>query len=80
MMTAQEEARRASLPSANLLHSPATFYRLFLSRQVGRSPAKAVAGTTDPEEAMRVLAEKRRMAREQREREEQERKEQEEKM
>ncbi|XP_059510237.1 MAP7 domain-containing protein 1a isoform X2 [Stegostoma tigrinum] len=44
------------------------------------SPAKTIAGTTDPEEAMRVLAEKRRLAREQREREEQERKEQEEKM
>ncbi|XP_060703267.1 MAP7 domain-containing protein 1a isoform X4 [Hemiscyllium ocellatum] len=43
------------------------------------SPAKTIAGTTDPEEAMRVLAEKRRIAREQREREEQERKEQEEK-
>ncbi|XP_072404692.1 MAP7 domain-containing protein 1a isoform X3 [Chiloscyllium punctatum] len=43
------------------------------------SPAKTIAGTTDPEEAMRVLAEKRRLAREQREREEQERKEQEEK-
>lgn len=37
-----------------------------------------MAGTTDPEEAARILAEKRRQAREQREREEQERKEQEE--
>ncbi|XP_078093851.1 ensconsin-like isoform X2 [Mustelus asterias] len=44
------------------------------------SPAKTIAGTTDPEEAVRVLAEKRRLAREQREREEQERQEQEEKM
>lgn len=35
------------------------------------------AGTNDPEEAARVLAEKRRQAREQREREEQERVEQE---
>ncbi|XP_067862510.1 MAP7 domain-containing protein 1a isoform X2 [Heptranchias perlo] len=44
------------------------------------SPAtKTIAGTTDPEEAVRLLAEKRRLAREQREREEQERKEQEEK-
>lgn len=42
------------------------------------SPAKPMAGTTDPEEAARILAEKRRQAREQREREEQERKEQEE--
>ncbi|XP_053089656.1 MAP7 domain-containing protein 1a isoform X3 [Pangasianodon hypophthalmus] len=43
------------------------------------SPAKPMAGTTDPEEAARILAEKRRQAREQREREEQERREQEEK-
>ncbi|XP_060725956.1 MAP7 domain-containing protein 1a [Tachysurus vachellii] len=42
------------------------------------SPAKPMAGTTDPEEAGRILAEKRRQAREQREREEQERREQEE--
>ncbi|XP_064206182.1 MAP7 domain-containing protein 1a isoform X1 [Anguilla rostrata] len=39
---------------------------------------KATAGTTDPEEAARTLAEKRRQAREQREREEQERRLQEE--
>ncbi|XP_078279396.1 uncharacterized protein LOC144606848 [Rhinoraja longicauda] len=43
------------------------------------SPARTIAGTTDPEEAVRVLAEKRRVARGQRELEEQERKEQEEK-
>ncbi|KAL7887252.1 hypothetical protein AOLI_G00049730 [Acnodon oligacanthus] len=42
------------------------------------SPAKPMAGTNNPEEAARILAEKRRQAREQREREEQERKEQEE--
>lgn len=41
--------------------------------------AKPMAGTNDPEEAGRILAEKRRQAREQREREEQERREQEEK-
>ncbi|KAK3558865.1 hypothetical protein QTP86_031988, partial [Hemibagrus guttatus] len=41
------------------------------------SVTKPTAGTTDPEEATRVLAEKRRQAREQREREEQERLEQE---
>ncbi|XP_010290963.1 PREDICTED: ensconsin [Phaethon lepturus] len=39
---------------------------------------KTSAGTTDPEEATRLLAEKRRLAREQREREEQERREREE--
>lgn len=40
---------------------------------------KPMAGTTDPEEASRILAEKRRQAREQREREEVERREEEEK-
>ncbi|XP_032083301.1 MAP7 domain-containing protein 1 isoform X1 [Thamnophis elegans] len=42
------------------------------------TPAKPMAGTTDREEAARLLSEKRRQAREQREREEQERREQEE--
>ncbi|XP_061846741.1 ensconsin isoform X2 [Colius striatus] len=42
------------------------------------APTKTSAGTTDPEEATRLLAEKRRLAREQREREEQERREREE--
>ncbi|XP_029475571.1 MAP7 domain-containing protein 1 isoform X4 [Rhinatrema bivittatum] len=42
------------------------------------SPSKPMAGTTDREEAARLLSEKRRQAREQREREEQEKKEQEE--
>ncbi|XP_061676934.1 MAP7 domain-containing protein 1a isoform X2 [Syngnathoides biaculeatus] len=41
--------------------------------------SKPMAGTNDPEEAARILAEKRRQAREQREREEVERREQEEK-
>lgn len=41
--------------------------------------AKPMAGTNDPEEASRILAEKRRQAREQREREELERRQQEEK-
>uniref|UniRef100_A0A3B3XMX3 Uncharacterized protein n=1 Tax=Poecilia mexicana TaxID=48701 RepID=A0A3B3XMX3_9TELE len=52
------------------------------ARAVSPSPspsAKPMAGTNDPEEAARILAEKRRQAREQREREEQERREQEEK-
>lgn len=39
---------------------------------------KPSAGTTDPEEASRILAEKRRLAREQREREEEEKRQQEE--
>ncbi|XP_072275955.1 MAP7 domain-containing protein 1 isoform X2 [Pyxicephalus adspersus] len=42
------------------------------------SPSKPMAGTTDKDEAARLLAEKRRQAREQREREEQERREKEE--
>ncbi|KAG8451446.1 hypothetical protein GDO86_003598 [Hymenochirus boettgeri] len=42
------------------------------------SPSKPMAGTTDKEEAARLLSEKRRQAREQREREEQERREREE--
>jgi microtubule-associated protein 7 len=39
---------------------------------------KPSAGTTDPEEATRLLAEKRRLAREQRDKEERERREKEE--
>ncbi|XP_059364168.1 MAP7 domain-containing protein 1-like isoform X4 [Carassius carassius] len=42
------------------------------------SPGKPMAGTNNPEEASRILAEKRRQAREHREKEEQERKEQQE--
>ncbi|XP_028835932.1 MAP7 domain-containing protein 1a isoform X2 [Denticeps clupeoides] len=42
------------------------------------SPAKPMAGTNDPDEAVRILAEKRRQAREQKEREEQERRDQQE--
>ncbi|KAM4047772.1 MAP7 domain-containing protein 1 isoform 6-T6 [Anomaloglossus baeobatrachus] len=42
------------------------------------SPSKPMAGTTDKEEAARLLAEKRRQAREQREKEEEERREREE--
>ncbi|KYO19065.1 ensconsin isoform X3 [Alligator mississippiensis] len=41
-------------------------------------PSKTSAGTTDPEEATRLLTEKRRLAREQREREEQQKREREE--
>ncbi|KAL0166820.1 hypothetical protein M9458_038664, partial [Cirrhinus mrigala] len=50
-----------------------------LSPEPGPPIAKPTAGTNDPEEAARVLAEKRRQAREQREREEQERRDQEQK-
>uniref|UniRef100_A0A665V827 Microtubule-associated protein 7a n=1 Tax=Echeneis naucrates TaxID=173247 RepID=A0A665V827_ECHNA len=49
------------------------------TESVSSPPAhKPTAGTTDPEEASRILAEKRRLAREQREREEEERRLQEE--
>ncbi|KAM7395525.1 hypothetical protein PAMA_007004 [Pampus argenteus] len=49
------------------------------SESVSSPPAhRPSAGTTDPEEASRILAEKRRLAREQREREEEERRQQEE--
>lgn len=66
----------AASPSPELLHSspPVT------AASPAPSPSpKPMAGTNDPEEAARILAEKRRQAREQREREEQERREQEEK-
>ncbi|NXN45381.1 MAP7 protein, partial [Rhinoptilus africanus] len=66
-LTVQAELTQAaspSLPPAPPALSPA--------------PVKTSAGTTDPEEATRLLTEKRRLAREQREREEQERREREE--
>ncbi|KAF4795671.1 ensconsin isoform X9 [Turdus rufiventris] len=60
------QAASPSLPPASAAPSPAP------------APPKPSAGTTDPEEATRLLTEKRRLAREQREREEQERREREE--
>ncbi|NWS91884.1 MAP7 protein, partial [Toxostoma redivivum] len=60
------QAASPSLPAAPAALSPAP------------APPKPSAGTTDPEEATRLLTEKRRLAREQREREEQERREREE--
>ncbi|NWV41470.1 MAP7 protein, partial [Grantiella picta] len=68
-LTAQAELTQAaspSLPPSPPAPSPAP------------APPKTSAGTTDPEEATRLLTEKRRLAREQREREEQERREREE--
>lgn len=50
----------------------------FSERVISPPPHKPSAGTTDPEEASRILAENRRLAREQREREEEERRQQEE--
>ncbi|XP_064269668.1 ensconsin isoform X1 [Passer domesticus] len=69
-LTVQAELTQVSAASPTLPPAPAV------------SPAPAVpkpsAGTTDPEEATRLLTEKRRLACEQREREEQERREREE--
>ncbi|XP_019738837.1 MAP7 domain-containing protein 1b isoform X5 [Hippocampus comes] len=56
-------------PAASPANNPAT--------PAVAAASRPSAGTNDPEEAARVLAEKRRQAREQREREEQERQEQE---
>lgn len=54
-------------------------YFTFCSERVASPPAvKPSAGTTDPEEASRLLAEKRRQAREQREKEEEEKRQNEE--
>ncbi|KAM3932318.1 ensconsin isoform 1-T1 [Leptodactylus fuscus] len=64
-VTAEAMQEPASLPSTPVLASPSV-------------TSKTFAGTNDPEEATRILAEKRRMAREQREREEEEKREREE--
>ncbi|XP_051648522.1 ensconsin isoform X7 [Manacus candei] len=68
-LTVQAEPTQAASPSL-LPASPAL--------APPPAPPKTSAGTTDPEEATRLLTEKRRLAREQREREEQERREREE--
>ncbi|NXR44489.1 MAP7 protein, partial [Hippolais icterina] len=68
-LTVQAELTQAASPSL----SPAP-----PAPSPAPAPPKPSAGTTDPEEATRLLAEKRRLAREQREREEQERREREE--
>ncbi|NWX46913.1 MAP7 protein, partial [Steatornis caripensis] len=66
-LTVQTELAQAAIPS--LPRAPPA---------LSPAPTKTSAGTTDPEEATRLLTEKRRLAREQREREEQERREREE--
>ncbi|XP_033874653.3 ensconsin isoform X10 [Acipenser ruthenus] len=60
------------------LPQPQTQAPASLPPQPAATTAKPSAGTTDPEEATRLLAEKRRQAREQREREEEERRQREE--
>ncbi|XP_006738814.1 ensconsin, partial [Leptonychotes weddellii] len=63
----------ASAPAPGPASAPASPYTV----TAAASP-KTSAGTTDPEEATRLLAEKRRLAREQREKEEREKREKEE--
>ncbi|XP_030642002.1 ensconsin isoform X1 [Chanos chanos] len=74
-----EEAEQSSTPSKSVQEGPPTPKAEPTNESVVSPPAaRPSAGTTDPEEASRILAEKRRQAREQREREEQERRQQEE--
>ncbi|MBZ3891883.1 Ensconsin, partial [Sciurus carolinensis] len=67
----------APAPALALATAPAPAPALSVTVTASASP-KTSAGTTDPEEATRLLAEKRRLAREQREKEERERREKEE--
>ncbi|XP_061096183.1 MAP7 domain-containing protein 1a isoform X2 [Conger conger] len=85
--TPDEAKGSAAVPSIVVSTAPATPPSLSTPITAAASPGpdaspapsgRPIAGTTDREEAARILAEKRRQAREQREREEQERKEQEE--
>lgn len=69
----------ASPPTSNAQVRTTLAYPSPEPAQMTPSAAKPMAGTNDPEEAARILAEKRRQAREQRERDEQERREQEQK-
>lgn len=70
----------SSPPTSNTTTSPEPAHSAPCVAVVSPAPsAKPMAGTNNPEEASRILAEKRRQAREQREREELERREEEEK-
>ncbi|XP_071992912.1 MAP7 domain-containing protein 1 isoform X2 [Engystomops pustulosus] len=87
---AQELPESSASSSAPIIDSTATVSNITTAQAImpmssavnapspAPSPSKPMAGTTDKEEAARLLAEKRRQAREQREREEQERREREE--
>ncbi|XP_034017316.1 MAP7 domain-containing protein 1-like isoform X2 [Thalassophryne amazonica] len=68
---------RAASPATVSLSNPTPAATPPTANAPAAPGSKPSAGTNDPEEAARVLAEKRRQAREQREREEQERQEQE---
>ncbi|KAL7864184.1 hypothetical protein AOLI_G00156040 [Acnodon oligacanthus] len=65
-------------PSTAKTAAEATTLKAEPASESGAPAVRTSAGTTDPEEASRLLAEKRRQAREQREREEEERRQQEE--
>lgn len=70
----------SNTPVPNTTPSPEPAHSAHYVAVVSPVPSgKPMAGTTDPEEASRILAEKRRQAREQRQREELERREEEEK-
>uniref|UniRef100_A0A3Q0ST92 MAP7 domain containing 1 n=1 Tax=Amphilophus citrinellus TaxID=61819 RepID=A0A3Q0ST92_AMPCI len=80
--SATANASSTPVTTSAISSSPEPAHSAPSARAVSPAPspsAKPMAGTNDPEEAARILAEKRRQAREQREREEQERREQEEK-
>ncbi|XP_053310641.1 MAP7 domain-containing protein 1 isoform X2 [Spea bombifrons] len=71
-------AATPSVPVIAPILAPSSITASVITPSPVPSPSKPMAGTTDKEEAARLLAEKRRQAREQREREEQERREREE--
>ncbi|XP_072572365.1 MAP7 domain-containing protein 1a isoform X4 [Paramormyrops kingsleyae] len=72
----QTSSDAGSLPSVPALAPPPAPAPTPAAAVAVSPSGKPTAGTTDPGEAARILAEKRRQAREQREREEQERREQ----
>ncbi|XP_051816851.1 ensconsin isoform X9 [Acanthochromis polyacanthus] len=75
----EEQVLSPPLPRPQPLGQNKTSSEAAAGESVSSPPAhKPSAGTTDPEEASRILAEKRRLAREQREKEEEERRQQEE--
>ncbi|RXM99450.1 Ensconsin [Acipenser ruthenus] len=72
------ETNRVEEESVPVLPQPQAQAPASLPPQPAAAMAKPSAGTTDPEEATRLLAEKRRQAREQREKDEEERRQREE--
>ncbi|XP_035377546.1 ensconsin isoform X7 [Electrophorus electricus] len=74
----EQEVQRCASPTKAPEETSATKAEPATESPVSPPSVRPSAGTTDPEEASRLLAEKRRQAREQREREEEERRQQEE--